>query len=692
MKKRLCSLLTACALAAGLCAGLTVPAAASFADVTDTETAEAVAVLTSMGVVDGYSSGVYAPEDTLTRAQFCKMIVLATGRGASVSQNSYRALFDDVASNSWALGYINVAYSDGLVAGYGDGTFGPNDGVTVAQAVTIVLRCLGYTTQEVGAFWPEDYLAKAADLGLIDGIETGSEEDLTRGEAARLLYAMLQADTADGTAFVQTIADSTQSDVLLLDNDAESEDGTTGTAAVYQDGSVRWYEQANGLDDDLVGLRGTLLLNASGQAAGFVPDGNAYVRLTPSEVTATAITAAGGGSYTISSSIPVVLDGEQTTYGDCWYDLESRDSVTIFYSSAGAIDLIWAGNETKYDGIQLTGYYEDASPSEANPTTITLLGVEFEVDSAALDTLTDFEVGDRITVTLNAEGAVVEAETATGGNRSMVGVLENESGTVELLNGITIQGTFTNSASSLVGQLVTISSTGIGQLAAYALSSSTSSSLDVSAAKLGTKSLSDSVHIFECVGKSSVREIGLADILVETVSSSDILYVGTDSQGLVNLLLLDDVTGDAYTYGILDIGSQEVQGIGGSGGEGDSFTYSNRTVSVTNGDGTTGTYITGYDLTDGAFGGVAYSDVTGKTTGAATLTKVTGVSRSSFDGSDAVIVDGTIIPIWDEVQVYNSDTGKWITLSEAKAYTDTFTIYYDRTLTTGAKVRIIVTE
>lgn len=89
---------------------------------------------------------------------------------------------------------------------------------------------------------------------------------------------------------------------------------------------------------------------------------------------------------------------------------------------------------------------------------------------------------------------------------------------------------------------------------------------------------------------------------------------------------------------------------------------------------------------------MAYSDVTGKTTGAATLTKVTGVSRSSFDGSDAVIVDGTIIPIWDEVQVYNSDTGKWITLPEAKAYTDTFTIYYDRTLTTGAKVRIIVTE
>ena len=513
MKKRLCSLLTACALAAGLCAGLSLPAAAAFADVTDAETAEAVAVLSSLGVVDGYASGVYAPEDTLTRAQFCKMIVLAIGRGDAVSQNSYRALFDDVPSGSWALGYINVAYTDGLVSGYGDGSFGPNDGVTVAQAVTIVLRCLGYTTQDVGAFWPEDYLAKAADLGLTDGIQAQSGDTLTRGEAARLLYAMLQADSDDGTAFVQTIAASTQSGVLLLDNDAESESGTTGTAAIYQSGSVRWYEQVNQLDEDLVGLRGTLLLNSAGRTVGFVPDGNDCVRLTPKEVTATAITAAEGGTYTVSSSVPVVLDEEETTYGACWYDLESRDAVTLFCSAAGAIDLIWVGSETKYDGVQLTGYYEDASPSETNPSTITLLGVEFDVETAALAALTGFEVGDRITVTLSAEGAVAAVEAAKSGNRSMVGVLEDESGTVELLNGVTVKGTFSNSVSSLVGQLVSVSSTGVGELAAYALSSSTNSDLDVSAAKLGTKSLAEDVQIFECVGKSSVREACAAPAL-----------------------------------------------------------------------------------------------------------------------------------------------------------------------------------
>lgn len=162
--------------------------------------------------------------------------------------------------------------------------------------------------------------------------------------------------------------------------------------------------------------------------------------------------------------------------------------------AAGAIDLIWVGSETKYDGVQLTGYYEDASPSETNPSTITLLGVEFDVETAALAALTGFEVGDRITVTLSAEGAVAAVEAAKSGNRSMVGVLEDESGTVELLNGVTVKGTFSNSVSSLVGQLVSVSSTGVGELAAYALSSSTNSDLDVSAAKLGTKSL----HACDC--------------------------------------------------------------------------------------------------------------------------------------------------------------------------------------------------
>ena len=52
---------------------------------------------------------------------------------------------------------MNVAYSEGLVNGYGNGTFGPEDPVTYGQAATLLLRMLGYTSAEVGSLWPLDY-------------------------------------------------------------------------------------------------------------------------------------------------------------------------------------------------------------------------------------------------------------------------------------------------------------------------------------------------------------------------------------------------------------------------------------------------------------------------------------------------------------------------------------------------------
>lgn len=56
------------------------------------------------------------------------------------------------------------------MSGYGNGTFGPDDPVTVGQAVTVVLRLLGYTTDQVGPFWPEDYMALGEQLGLLEGV------------------------------------------------------------------------------------------------------------------------------------------------------------------------------------------------------------------------------------------------------------------------------------------------------------------------------------------------------------------------------------------------------------------------------------------------------------------------------------------------------------------------------------------
>ena len=669
MKRKLLSLLTA----AGLCLGLTGYAgAASFPDVSDADTALAVEVLSGLGIVSGGSDGNYYPDQGLTRAQFCKLAVLAEGHGDQVSGSAYRTLFSDVAGSHWAAPYINLACEEGLVSGYGNGTFGPDDPVTVGQAVTVVLRLLGYTTDQVGPFWPEDYMALGEQLGLLDGVSTDPDHALTRGEAALMLYALLGQSDSTGKDYIDNLCASKVENAVLLDTDAESGDGSEGMVEVYANQNLSWYEPAADLEG-LAGSRGTLLLDQSGRVNGFLPDDTVRYTLIPDSVTANRI----NGSYAVSGATPVVVDDTLTTFENCWYDLADCPQLTLYYNQSGNLELVAATERTAYAGVTLTGYYESASPNTATPDTITLLGMELEVEESAVSSLSAFAVGDKITVTLDGGGAVISA--TAGGQTTLYGVLGE--GQVELTCGLTAKGTVSSSAGA--GDLVKVTSSGVGKLSVSQVSGGSSLDLNVSEGTLGSIPLADSVRIYERAGTSVVTEIDLEDIQTATVKAADIDFYATDSNGLVSVLLLDDVTGSAYTYGLLTMGSRTE----GSG----TMTYTNRTVSVENGSGTTQEYITGQSGRTGTMGGIAVSSE-GKAVSLVTLSQAEGVDQSAFDGLDAVVIDGVRVPISDTAEGYNSDTEQWVTLSQARAYSDTFTVYYSGTLGVDAVVRVIATE
>ena len=689
MKQRILSALLAAALCLGIIgvAGFSFQAdAASFSDVTDADTAEAVSVLSSLGIVSGYSDGTYHPSATLTRAQFCTLAVLAEGHGDQVQGSAYRTLFSDLPATHWAAPYVNLAQSEGLISGYGNGRFGPDDAVTVGQAVTIVLRLMGYTEEDVGALWPQDYMQKAADLGLLNGISTNSSAAMTRGEAALLLYAMLKSDTKDGSGYVAKLASSTISSAVLLSNDDEAADGTLHTAQVYAaQGGLTWYEQSTDLPDTLVGRRGTLLLDKSGKVCGFLPDDTTVRTLQLDSAEAGKLVAQDGASYTISNSTALLLDDELTTYGSAWYELEGRSTVTLYYTASGSIDLVVASEAVKYDGVALTGYYEAVSPNTANPDTITLLGLTLEVSDEAISSLSAFQVGDKLTVVLNGAGEVAYACSTSERTAQMVGLVTAAGDTcsVELFNGLTVSGERSGSSVS-VGDLVKVTSSGIGQLSLYDNpSSSVTGTLNVAKGTLGSVPLADDVVLYDRVGSSAAVRVELDDILTDTVAASKITYAGTNADGEVDVVVLNNVTGDAYTYGILHTGTK-------TEGSGD-MQVTNYTVSVENSAGTTQDYITGTSVGYQSVGGVAATS-DGKTAGVVTLDKVTGVARSAFAGEETVVLDGVQVPLSDDVQVYNADNGTWITLSEAKAYTDTFTVYYSGTIGSDAKVRVIFTE
>ena len=658
MKRKLLSLLTA----AGLCLGLTGYAgAASFPDVSEADTALAVEVLSGLGIVSGGSDGNYYPDQGLTRAQFCKLAVLAGGHGDQVSGSAYRTLFSDVAGSHWAASYINLACEEGLVSGYGNGTFGPDDPVTVGQVVTVVLRLLGYTTDQVGPFWPEDYMVLGERLGLLEGVSDDPDHALTRGEAALMLYALLGQSDSTGKDYIDNLCASKVENAVLLDTDAESGDGSEGMVEVYANQNLSWYEPAADLEG-LAGSRGTLLLDQSGRVSGFLPDDTVRYTLIPESVTANRINS----SYAVSSTTPVVVGDTLTTFGNCWYDLADCPQLTLYYNQSGNLELVAATERTAYAGVTLTGYYESASPNTATPDTITLLGMELEVEESAVSSLSAFAVGDKITVTLDGDGAVISA--AAGGQTALYGVLGE--GQVELTCG-------------LAGDLVKVTSSGVGKLSVSQVSGGSSLDLNVSEGTLSSIPLADSVRIYERAGTSVVTEIDLEDIQTAAVKAADIDFYATNSDGLVSVLLLDNVTGNAYTYGLITMGSRTE----GSGG----MTYTNRTVSVENGSGTTQEYITGQSGRTGTMGGIAVSSE-GKAVSLVTLSQAEDVSQSAFDSLDAVVIDGVRVPISDTAEGYNSDTEQWVTLSQARAYSDTFTVYYSGTLGVDAVVRVLATE
>ena len=96
----------------------------------------AVSTLTNAGVLDGYEDGTFKPNGNITRAEFATI----TARFFEATYDGEN-LFPDIEGH-WAQDYINEAANAGIVNGYEDGTFRPQQYITRAEAVTMVNRTI----------------------------------------------------------------------------------------------------------------------------------------------------------------------------------------------------------------------------------------------------------------------------------------------------------------------------------------------------------------------------------------------------------------------------------------------------------------------------------------------------------------------------------------------------------------------
>ncbi len=157
-------------------------------------------LLKTLGVITGDPDGNFRPDDSLTRAEFAKVAVYVLGKQNEAMSNSGTSAFSDLRADHWALKYINYAVKNALILGYPDGTFHPEENLSYAQAITISLRMLGYATKDVGSFWPDNYIQKAAALGLTDGLVFSPSDVISRGNMALILGRLFETEINPGVA------------------------------------------------------------------------------------------------------------------------------------------------------------------------------------------------------------------------------------------------------------------------------------------------------------------------------------------------------------------------------------------------------------------------------------------------------------------------------------------------------------
>jgi hypothetical protein len=181
-----------------------------FTDVQNHWAKNAINDMGSRLVVTGVGNSTYEPDRSITRAEFAAIVVRSLG----LQQGKTESAFSDVSLSNWFNGYVDTATAYGLIKGYSNKNFGPNDTITREQAMTILARAMktaemnvSLTDDEVNAILSKyidsasisDYakaeIAAAVKSGIVHGTSATTlspKADVTRAEVATMVQLLLQ--------------------------------------------------------------------------------------------------------------------------------------------------------------------------------------------------------------------------------------------------------------------------------------------------------------------------------------------------------------------------------------------------------------------------------------------------------------------------------------------------------------------
>lgn len=612
--KKILSLLLAAVLLAG-----SLPMAFAASVVSESVVEQ---VIRSTGIMVGDTSGNMNLDKTVTRAEYAKMLVAASSYKDKVAGTSNVSPFKDVPYTHWAAGYIKTAVQQGWLTGYLDGSYRPNQTVTLEEAATGCLKLLGYTTEDFSGSYPYGQLALYQSLGLDTGVTASQGTAMTRRNMMYLFYNLLNADTKDGQVYAQTLG-------YTLNSDGE-------------------IDYLSMVSDTMEGP--------------FVVEGDL--------------------SEIVSSENKTVYRNGYASTADA---VQKYD--VIYYNDS----TIWAYANA------VSGTYQSASPSTSSPTSVTVAGNTYEIETSEaayeLSTLGGLNIGDVVTLLLGQDGKVAYALPAEDYAASVAGVVTavgtgtyyNAVGNASTSRTITVTATDGESyvypcskTTIYEGDLVSIGfgSSGID----VSILKSASVTGTVSGRTIGSRTMADDVRILDVNDTAAVR-VYYSRLNGAVLDSSDVRYYAVNDAGEITDLILRDFTGDLYEYGIITSAKDESTGMSASG----EYTY------LVNGEKKT-LSTNGSSL--------------GASTGPARLTIENGQLASvralyQIKNPDSITQLGVTKDdeswlFWDDCAVYLYENSNYslISMTELRNNFDAYNItcYYDKDTDDGGRIRIVIAQ
>ena len=549
MKKRLLAFLLAVSIAVSM---LVMPASAA-----GNNTAVQFAI--TLGAMDSEQSG--ALDAAVTRGAFARMLTsYSTYRESVSSQGAVGTLYTDLpGSSAWAP-YVRIAVQQGWMNGYTDGSFRPNNAVTLEEACTAVLKLMGYKMTDLSGAFPNAQLNKAGELGLRAGLDRRQGEAMNYEDCAVLLYNALTANNASGSAYGTTLG----------------------------------FTVSNGQVDG-----STILL--SSLEGPFVASESTVLPFVPASV---------------YRNDKVSGSAELNKY-DVYYYSESLKTLWVYTRRAA-------------------GRITEVSPTASAPASITVAGTSYTLGSTAIasqvSSLNGGGVGQVVTLLLGMNNVAAGIITGEEADEVFYGVVQSSARnlidednsadvlqTVKVLctDGLAREVNVDKSLNFPTGWLVEVRVSPEGESVETIDERSVSGTVNENATALGDRALADDVQILDTSTGGVAGTVRPSRLSGVTLSDLDVRYYTVNDAGQIDRLILNDVTGDLWSYGVLD----DVKNL--------AMNYSdlkNLFTGIAAGDSASGTTTTTGTTTGSTTGG---TDGSGSASGTTTVTGTTAADRLS---------------------------------------------------------------